>query len=216
MCGSILTLRSLPGYVSAMISRSPLKTLGAGLVLVVALIGDVRAQEVPELASPPDSVQGPGRISPGGAFARSLLVPGWGQASVGSYNRAAFYFTVDAASAWMILKSSKTHSSALRIADRIEAEAEAALIAGGITDPEEIAAALDANEVLAEARGLAGVRAQQREDWIAFGLFMLVFGGADAFVSAQLADFPEALETEIRASPQGGLEVGLSVRLPFH
>jgi len=190
MCGSVLTLRSLPGYVFAMISRSHLKTLGAVLVLVVALLGDVRAQEVGELVSPPDSVQGPGRISPSGAFLRSLLVPGWGQASVGSYNRAAFYFTVDAASAWMILKSSKTHSSAIRIADRLEAEAE--------------------------ARGLAGVRAQQREDWIAFGLFMLVFGGADAFVSAHLADFPEALETEIRASPQGGLEVGLSVKLPFH
>jgi len=199
-----------------MISWSPLKTLVIGLALFVALTGDIRAQEIPEPVVAPDSVQGPRRASPRGAFLRSLLIPGWGQASVGSYNRAAFYFSVDAVSGWMILKTSKTHSSALRIATRLEAEAEAALIAAGITDPEEIAAALDEDEVLGEARGLGEVRAQQREDWIAFGLFMLFFGGADAFVSAHLADFPEALETGIRVTPMGGLEVGVSLKLPFH
>jgi hypothetical protein len=197
--------------------------------LALAVSASASAQEeVPPLPEPdsgqvlaaplvsPDSLPRPERASPGGAFLRSLLLPGWGQTAVGAYNRGAFYFVVDGISGWMILKSSKTHSSALRIADALQATKEAELIASGVTDPLQIEAALEDDEEMTEVRGLAETRAQQREDWIAFGLFMLLFGGADAFVSAHLADFPDPLETSIRSTPAGGLEVEMSVMLPFH
>ncbi|RMH19573.1 MAG: hypothetical protein D6701_04835, partial [Gemmatimonadetes bacterium] len=51
-------------------------------------------------------------VSPGTAFLRSLLVPGWGQASVGSVGRGAFYFVTESASAWMIVKTLGTRAAA--------------------------------------------------------------------------------------------------------
>ncbi len=53
-------------------------------------------------------------ISPMGAFFRSLILPGWGQASVDQPVRGAFYFTMEAASLWMLFKA----ESKLRAAER--------------------------------------------------------------------------------------------------
>jgi Family of unknown function (DUF5683) len=170
------------------------------------------AEVVADTTGTPDHA-GP---SPGGAFLRSVLIPGWGQASVGAYHRAGFYFTVEAGSAWMLLKTRRTLDSATKILGRVEADVTAQLVADGITDPQEIANVLDENEDVADARGLTEVRAQQREDWIAFGLFMLLISGADAFVASHLADFPDPLETGFRVTPDGAIEVGVSLKLPFH
>ena len=60
---------------------------------------------------------------------------------------------------------------------------------------------------------LVEIRSQQKEDWLAVGLFFLFFGGADAFVAAHLADFPQPLETAIRPLPEMGVELVFS--LPF-
>jgi hypothetical protein len=49
-----------------------------------------------------------------GAFFRSLILPGWGQASVDQPVRGAFYFTMEAASLWMLFKA----ESKLRAAER--------------------------------------------------------------------------------------------------
>jgi hypothetical protein len=154
-------------------------------------------------------------VSPGGAFLRSILVPGWGQASVGAYNRAGFYFGVDAASAWMFFKTRRTLDSARKILGRVEAEVTAQVVSAGVSDLQKIAAALDDNEQVTDARALVEARSQQREDWLAFGLFMVLIGGADAFVAGHLADFPDALKTGFRVTPDGGFEAGLSVTLPF-
>jgi hypothetical protein len=44
-------------------------------------------------------------VSPMGAFVRSLVIPGWGQAALGKTTRGAFYFTMEATSLWMLIKT---------------------------------------------------------------------------------------------------------------
>lgn len=44
-------------------------------------------------------------LTPGGAFLRSLVVPGWAQTELGSPARGAFYFLVEAFSVFMIARS---------------------------------------------------------------------------------------------------------------
>ena len=204
--------------LSRVVSCRPLGAglIGAGLVLAPA---SARAQDpsvVPAQAEAEaaDTVDAPRRHNAGGAFLRSLLVPGWGQAAVGSPNRGGFYFGVESISLWMILKTSRTLRSAEEIAALRRAEAEARLIAAGETDPAEIANLLDEDEMVQEAAELVEIRSQQQEDWVAFALFFLLLGGADAFVAAHLADFPDPLEAEIRPLPNMGVELEFSVPFP--
>lgn len=49
-----------------------------------------------------------------GAFFRSLVLPGWGQAAVDQPLRGAFYFAMEAGSLFMLLKSSAKLSAAER------------------------------------------------------------------------------------------------------
>jgi len=203
-------------------------TRGAATRLLVAVIAVVaglavtptsaRAQDpAPDVpsqeAAEPDSTSGPERHNAGGAFLRSILIPGWGQAKVGSPNRGAFYFGVESISLWMVMKTTKTLGSAQDISTFRRSEAEARIIAGGETDPEEIARLVDEDEVVQNADDLVEIRSQQKEDWLAFGIFFLFLGGADAFVAAHLADFPQPLETAIRPLPDMGVELAFSV--PF-
>jgi len=76
----------------------------------LAIPGPAHAQEAQANVAleAADSVEAPpstGRPSPGGAFLRSVLVPGWGQAASGSYGRAAFYFLAQAGNVWMAYKT---------------------------------------------------------------------------------------------------------------
>ena len=177
-----------------------------------------RAQD--PVADPPageaaatDSASAPRRHSAGGAFLRSVLIPGWGQATVGSPDRGAFYFGVESMSLWMILKTSKALGSARDIVALRRAEAEARVISEGTVDPVEIVNLVDEDEAVQDAEELVDIRSQQREDWLAVGIFFLFLGGADAFVAAHLADFPEPLEAAIRPLPNMGVELAFS--LPF-
>ena len=97
--------------------------------------------------------------------------------------------------------------------DLRRAEAEARIVAEGETDPFRIESLVDEDEVVEEAAELFELRTQQKEDWVAFALFMLFLGGADAFVAAHLADFPEPLEAEIRALPDMGAELEVRAAL---
>jgi len=202
--------------------KQSLLTVGAVLALFVGPgVGVLCAQDpVQDTRGRADSAtvdsSAVSRVSPGGAFFRSMLVPGWGQASVGAYNRAGFYFAVEGISAWMFLKSARTLGTARDNLELLEARLTAELIADGVTEPEDIEDALVELESVDDARGLLESRSQQREDWLAFGIFMLFLGGADAFVAGHLADFPEAIEAGFRVLPQGGVEAGLSIRLPHH
>lgn len=50
-----------------------------------------------------DSLQPP--VTPMGAFVRSLLIPGWGQAAVDQPGRGAFYFAAGSFTVFMVIKS---------------------------------------------------------------------------------------------------------------
>jgi hypothetical protein len=132
---------------------------------------------------------------------------------VGAFVRGAFYFTTEAATAFMVFK---TQTRIIRTQSRLEmreAVVTARLEAEGITDPGEIEGALAQDPEIEDLRALEETRAGQREDWIALGLFFMLIGGVDAYVSAHLADFPAALVIE--PTPAGGVEIGLSLPVSF-
>ena len=157
--------------------------------------------------------QAEGIPSPGGAFLRSLVLPGWGHASIESYTRGGFYFTAQGLTLWMIVRTIRRLGAAEEIRDFREEIAEARLREGGLEDPLEIEDALAEDESVAAARSLVRSRDQQFEDWLALGIFLSFLGGADAFVSAHLRDFPEPVQLDVR--PVGDrVEVGLRVTLP--
>ncbi|MGD8319503.1 MAG: DUF5683 domain-containing protein, partial [Gemmatimonadota bacterium] len=133
-------------------------------------------------------------VTPGGAFLRSALVPGWGHAAIGSYKRGAFYVLVEGATAWALFKAwNRLDEARYRVRYR-ETLIRADLADQGVTDPAEIATALDDDATLTDLRGLEESRRQQREDWTALGLFLMLLSGADAFVSAHLSHFPAPVE----------------------
>jgi hypothetical protein len=188
----------------------------AAAMAALATPGATRAQEVPANVEPgaADSVEASpstGRPSPGGAFLRSILVPGWGQASSGSYGRAAFYFLAQAGNVWMTYKTQSLRDTARRRQQMLEAAKTAGLLRAGV-ESEAIEAELAADERIEDIRLLATARDEQMEDWVALLVFFTFFGGADAFVSAHLADFPVPLTVEPVAGPSGtAFEVGLSL-----
>lgn len=158
-------------------------------------------------------------ITPRGAFIRSGFVPGWGHAKVGAYGRGAFYFLVEAVSGFMAVK---THGQLALAKDRRvfwESVMTDRIQAVEGFDLETIAGLDALEEALAEdphvedLRGLENARSEQLEDWVALGVFFLFLGGADAYVSAHLADFPGAVE--VNTNPSGGVEVGLSLPVGF-
>ena len=71
------------------------------------------AAEIPVAGG--DSVGPP--VTPMGAFFRSLILPGWGQAVVDQPVRGAFYFTMEATSLWMLFKTQAKLDAAVRAGD---------------------------------------------------------------------------------------------------
>jgi hypothetical protein len=138
---------------------------------VLALAGTPAAgQEAgPISADTLDVWQGPAK-SPRGAFLRSLVLPGWGQAWVGAPGRGAAYFALEAGSLWMVYRSRERLGHA-------RAEQELLRQTGQL--------AADARTPLVRAREA------QVEDWTALAVFVLFFSAADALVAAYLADFSE-------------------------
>ena len=167
------------------------------LPLLILLAAPLAAQ-VPDttrrpLAAPADTVRADTaqpryRISPRGAFLRSLVLPGWGQSEIGAPERGIIYFALEAGSLWMVLKSQHKLNQAY--------------------DREDI---LRRTGQLEEGRtsGLVRSRRNQREDWIALSVFWLFFSGADAFVGAHLRDFDAQVGTA--PGPQGGVQVQGSI-----
>jgi len=158
--------------------------------------------------------QGPPPITPRGALIRSLVVPGWGHAVTGSYTRAGFYLTAQAGNAWMLAKTGGHLSWAGRVQRAVEAETEARLTGQGVP-MDSIPARVRADPGVIQARNLVEARRSQREDWIALGLFFVLIGGVDAFVSAHLQDFPEPLTVEPVGVPGGGLGLEVGIQIPW-
>ncbi len=193
---------------------------GLGLLLLSVFAGSaapLSAQDPPVMEVPADTTTVlPEQVSPGGAFLRSLVVPGWGQAATGSYSRASFYFLTESASALMLFKTIRQLNSSR---DRLAfwtGVAEREATAAGVVNPDSLAAVVSEHPRVAEMTALEEARAEQREDWIAFGLFMLFLGGADAFVSAHLRDFPDPIQVSTLSAPVGELpRVEVALRIPW-
>ena len=175
-----------------------------------------RAQNVPERpqAPTPDIVlelPGSDPPSPGGAFLRSLAVPGWGHAAIGAYGRGAFYAAAEGGTAYALVRTRLRLSDARARASLRERALRRAWAAEGITDPEEIETLLDADGDLTDARGLVSARESQQEDWVALGIFLMLLSGADAYVSAHLARFPDPIDVGVAPGPGGGLELAVGI-----
>jgi hypothetical protein len=156
------------------------------------------------------------------ALLRSLVLPGWGQAKVGSYTRGGIYFGIGATSWFMLLKTIGKLDEA-----RDRASAQRGFVIDSLhfallSDPalrdqlsplrnrDAFDAAVDADERVANADLLVAAREQQRQDWIAYTLFFTFLNAVDAYVAAQLSDFPADFDVEGRTD--GG--VSLRVQLP--
>jgi len=156
----------------------------------------------------------PSNISPGGAFLRAVIVPGWGHASIGSHTRGGFYFAAQAATVYTLLRTRVRIGTAQ---DRVQLT-EGALInelaSLGVTDPNEIQEALNSDGRLRDVRGLLDSRKEQHEDLAAFSIFLVLLSAADAYVSAHLAGFPAPLDIETQLSTDGAVDIGIRIQLP--
>ena len=130
-------------------------------------------EEAAEEAGPP--------YSPRGAFFRSLVLPGWGQAYVDAPARGAVYFSLASGSVWMAWVARRQLSDARREQYWMRQTGEI-----GPTDETNIAVS----------------REQQFEDWAALSVFLFFFAGADAYVSAYLLDFGERIGVQPGADGQ--------------
>jgi hypothetical protein len=130
------------------------------------------------------------RISPRSAFLRSLVLPGWGQSSIGAPGRGAVYFALESGSLWMVYKSGQK-----------------------LQEAKQLEGTMHDDGTLAIDRTLPLVRARrnEREDWITLSVFWFFFSGADAYVAAHLRDFDT--HVDVAPGPQGGTQLKLSVPL---
>jgi hypothetical protein len=173
------------------------------------------------------------RISPRTAFLRSLLVPGWGQASVGSYGRGAVFFAIQGSSTYMLFKTLAKLGQSRRVEDRVVGivtdslnfviardTAEDACTADPVLceaarrlgrDPTAFETEVAADTAVSRIRNLVETREDQKQDWITYLLFFTMMSGVDAYVNRHLQDFPVDVLTTAR--PDGRYSVG--VRLPL-
>ena len=123
-----------------------------------------------------DSVRPVPPITPGGAFLRSLIIPGWGQARLQRNVVGGLFLTWEGVCAAMVWKT---------VWQLDYARARNKFVASHV---------------------------QEREDWIVLLVFNHLLAGAEAYVSANLYDFPASLK--VRQLPDGSTGVGLEVPIP--
>jgi hypothetical protein len=189
---------------------------GLAALALVLVASAASAQEPQQPPSPPDSgvLREPLRVSPGGAFLRAVLVPGWGHAAIGSYTRGGFYFAFESGTAYAFSRTRHRLSEARERAALRESVLRGRLADEGVTDPDEIQSRLDGDVRLGNLQDLVKSREGQQEDLVAFGIFLLFLSGADAYVSAHLARFPEPIQVEVTPVGSERAEVSLSIPLP--
>lgn len=140
---------------------------------IFALAAPLAGQEVvpPPAVVREDAYTGP-PVSPRGAFLRSLVIPGWGQAYVGAPTRGAVYFSLAGGSLWMTYVARRQlHDARRELAWQQEI---------GVVAP-----TVESEFVLARGRHL--------EDWAALSIFLFFLSGADAYVAAYLSDFQDRI-----------------------
>ncbi len=190
--------------------------LAAATVATVVALGPARPVAAQQRPAPaPDTLtQSAHTVSPGGAFARAMLVPGWGHVAIGSYTRAGFYFALETATAYTFLRTRSRLADVRQRSALRESFLRESLARNGVTDPTVIQNSVDSDPTLQDLRSLVSSRKGQREDILAWGIFTVLLAGADAFVSAHLAHFPAPIELDAAPADGGGAHVGLRLRMP--
>jgi hypothetical protein len=187
----------------------------AVLAVVVVCPALVTAQERRTGTVPvqEEATRPPVTISPGGALWRAFLVPGWGHAAIGSYTRGGFYFALQTATVYTLVRTRlRLNEAESRLRFR-EDVVRRKLMAEGIVDPAQLDELVTDDQGVEDLTSLIDSRKEQREDLIAAGLFFLLISGVDAYVSAHLAHFPEPLDLEAVPVGDGRFEMSLKLRL---
>lgn len=159
--------------------------------------------------------------SPSGAFIRSLVLPGWGEVASGAPIRGAVFFAGHAVNIGMTVKTLRTLGEVRDIETGRRAVVEDSILEAAETDTEladSIASnpffledQIEGHPEVADLVELRESREGQREDWLVFGVFWMLASAVDAYVAAQLADFP----ADISATRSGGDGMRLQISIPF-
>lgn len=166
---------------------------------------------VPSGDPPPEEEIIRGAVSPGGAFLRSLVVPGWGHLASESPTRGAFYIAAQSGTIWMILKSLVKRDDAVEAREVARDIVESELRLQGVQSPDSLRFLSDEDPRVGRWDELRAARGQQVEDWVSLGLFLTLLGAADAFVAAHLAGYPEPLTLDVLPGRRGAaVELQLS------
>lgn len=153
------------------------------------------------------------RLAPSKALMRSLLVPGWGQFSVGATKRGVFFAALQGTSYYMLARTlSRLGDARDYEGEQVELARDSIEAALPPTDTSDVELRIDSVPAVIGARSLVRSRERQRQDWITYTLFFTFASGVDAFVAAHLADFPVAVDASRR--PDGASQIQLSVPLP--
>jgi hypothetical protein len=152
-------------------------------------------------------------ITPRRAFFYSLAVPGLGQTVLERRTTGAAFFLVEA----LALSLAHRSDSDLRTARAFQGDSVPLRYAvdpvTGIPQRDALGQPVVATwQQSPYSAALVTARRLQVEDWVAVVIFNHLFSGADAFVSAQLWDFPQ--HVQLRAYPIPG-GAGVKLRLGF-
>lgn len=199
------------------------RVLAVLLLATFAGVLPARAQQAPAPIQPQTVTEDTVRrgIKPGTAFMRSVLIPGWGQFSVGAKGRGALFVALQASSYFMLGKTLSKISDARDVEDEriaLVSDSIRVLMAADtmldriLQDPELFNAAVDTTETIEDIRRLIDSRKEQRQDWVAYTIFFTLASGVDAFVAAHLADFPATITT--RPAPTGGMNIQVGIPFP--
>jgi hypothetical protein len=195
------------------------------MALLAALAGPAAAQQraardtvADTLAA--DSARGP---SPRSTMFRSFLLPGWGQAVVGSYLRGGVWFAINGANWYMLLKTVARLGQVREIERRLVASAADSLqqlmandtaLARRLADPQAFDDEVAKHTGVAGIRELVDARTEQRQDWITYTIFFTLMSGVDAYVNTHLRDFPVGISAVARRDGSVALRFDLPVGAP--
>jgi hypothetical protein len=79
--------------------------LAIGLAVLVPTLAAAQEEPGQAEATPADSIFSKPPLSPGGAFLRSFVLPGWAQAELGAESRGALYFFIESFSLFMVART---------------------------------------------------------------------------------------------------------------
>lgn len=157
-------------------------------------------------------------VKPGVALIHSILLPGWGQLDAGAGTRAAVYFAGEAANlgmltkTWLKLADARDRRAARRtaIGDSLHLAAQTdTLLSKRLDNPLALDTIVAGDTLFQRLGSLTRARRRQREDWITYTVFWMLASGVDAFVTAELSDFPGNVGIEPKSD--GGVELRWSL-----